>query len=70
MAGLTRKHTVVPPEAFGPGARFDGNTLHGADGHTYSDLLINREQFAKLCDELGIPAPPLNWPGSVRWPTS
>jgi hypothetical protein len=50
----------IPATAFGPGARLDAktNTLYGADGHVYTDLMISYDQFCQLCDELGIARPP------------
>jgi len=72
MANLTDKLQPIPPEAFGPGSRITIDrvthkaTLHGANGHTYTELHFTRDDFHRICDRLGIPRPPPDYPPDYR----
>ena len=50
----------IPAAAFGPGCHIDPGTgtLYGADGKTYTNLMMSWNDACKICDELGIPRPP------------
>ena len=50
----------IPSAAFGPGHHYDPrtNTLYGADGEVYTNLMISWNDACKLCDKYGIPRPP------------
>ena len=50
----------IPAAAWGPGCHMDPktNTLYGANGEVYTDVMVSYRDFCKICNELGIPHPP------------